>query len=59
MTTLAIHRPLETNALTLPEPRVAIAIRQAVASDIAFIDAAHAVGEQHQERPRADCGAMR
>jgi hypothetical protein len=40
MTTLAIHRPLETNAITLPAPRHgAIAIRAAVSGDLAFIDA--------------------
>ena len=41
MTTLAIHRPPpETNAITLPEPRVpgGISIREAELKDVPFID---------------------
>ena len=37
MTALAIHRA-PTNAITLPAPRTPIGIRQAVASDVKFID---------------------
>ena len=38
MTTLAIHRPSEVQAITLPEPRVAISIRVAELKDVPFID---------------------